>query len=398
MSTTVLQLASLSAKIALLGGIAWTQLYILRRASAKMRALVCTLALISIVIFAAAEFPARPQWMPAGVVFRVSSTNTVSVASAGLHLNPTSSLLLIWALGSAFLVARAVAGRWALARLRRRSTLDDRFGGLDVRIAEVETPILVGVVRPVILVPKSAADWSVEQRRMVLTHELTHFTQGDCWRNLFAQLLRAALWFHPVVWMLVARLSREQELACDEAVVASGHSPHDYAAFLLDAVRRLRSQDIFACAMAGSGAVSMKQRFANLLDTRVRSLSRIAAVSMAFLALLTAALVVVRPVWSQDTDGAYRVGNGVLAPKVLYKVNPEYTQEDRDAKISGTVILKMVVTADGKANRITVVKPLSPGLDQKAIEALQKWEFQPGVKDGKPVPVWATIEVNFRLQ
>jgi len=95
---------------------------------------------------------------------------------------------------------------------------------------------------------------------------------------------------------------------------------------------------------------------------------------------------------------AYKVGDGVMQPRVLSKVDPEYTQEAKGAQIQGTVMLQAVVTAEGTADNITVVNSLDPGLDEKAIEAISKWTFQPGTKDGSPVPVWVTIEVHFRLK
>src|SRR5262249_40662637 len=152
----------------------------------------------------------------------------------------------------------------------RKSSFLETASRAEVRVADVQTPILTGLVRPVILLPQSAHNWSDDQKRMVLVHELTHFRQGDCWANLFAQIVRALFSFHPAVWLLVSQMSREQELTCDEAVVASGHSAHDYAGFLLEEVRSLASHELFACAMAGSGADSLKRRFANLLDSRPR--------------------------------------------------------------------------------------------------------------------------------
>ncbi len=95
--------------------------------------------------------------------------------------------------------------------------------------------------------------------------------------------------------------------------------------------------------------------------------------------------------------GAYRVGGGVSAPSVLFKVDPEYSEEARKAKYSGTVLLQLVVNADGHASDIKVVRSLGLGLDEKAMEAVRKWKFKPGLKDGRPVAVHATIEVNFRL-
>ena len=96
-------------------------------------------------------------------------------------------------------------------------------------------------------------------------------------------------------------------------------------------------------------------------------------------------------------SGAYKIGGGVSAPAVLYRVEPEYSEEARKAKFQGAVVLALIVDEKGNPREIRVIRPLGLGLDQKAIEAVEKWRFRPGLKDGKPVSVQATIEVNFRL-
>ena len=95
--------------------------------------------------------------------------------------------------------------------------------------------------------------------------------------------------------------------------------------------------------------------------------------------------------------GAFRVGGGDSAPVVLHKVEPEYSEEARKAKYQGTVLLYIEVDPSGKAVNIKVQRSLGLGLDEKAMEAVKQWKFKPGYKDGKPVTVAATIEVNFRL-
>ena len=94
---------------------------------------------------------------------------------------------------------------------------------------------------------------------------------------------------------------------------------------------------------------------------------------------------------------AYRIGNGVSAPLVRSKKEPEYSQEARNARAEGTVTLSLVVDKDGMPRNITATKRLGFGLDEKAIEAVEAWRFVPGQKDGNPVPVMVTIQVNFRL-
>src|SRR5258706_10626139 len=95
--------------------------------------------------------------------------------------------------------------------------------------------------------------------------------------------------------------------------------------------------------------------------------------------------------------GVYKIGGGVSQPKLVSKVEPEYSEEARKAKWQGTVVLSLVVDDKGHPQQIKVAKSLGLGLDQKAIEAVEKWRFEPGKKDGKAVAVYATIEVNFRL-
>jgi TonB family protein len=95
--------------------------------------------------------------------------------------------------------------------------------------------------------------------------------------------------------------------------------------------------------------------------------------------------------------GVYSVGNGITPPTVLSKVDPEYSEEARNAKYSGSVMLSIVVNTDGRADDIKIVKSLGMGLDEKAIEAVQRWVFRPGMNNGVPVNVKAQIEVNFRL-
>jgi len=92
-----------------------------------------------------------------------------------------------------------------------------------------------------------------------------------------------------------------------------------------------------------------------------------------------------------------RVGGGVSAPAVLSKIDPAYSQAASLLKVSGTVLMSLVVTANGLPADIHIVRPLGFGLDEQGVKAVQQWKFRPGVKEGQPVSVRAQIEVNFRL-
>lgn len=96
--------------------------------------------------------------------------------------------------------------------------------------------------------------------------------------------------------------------------------------------------------------------------------------------------------------GIYHPGiGGVTAPTLIYKTEPEYSEEARKAKYQGTVTLACVVGADGRARGCKTEHDIGMGLDQKALEAVRQWKFSPAEKDGKPVAVAINIEVAFRL-
>jgi TonB family protein len=84
-------------------------------------------------------------------------------------------------------------------------------------------------------------------------------------------------------------------------------------------------------------------------------------------------------------------------PRLLSRVQPEYTEEARKARLNGSISLYLMVQPDGQPADIRVIRPLGLGLDEKAIAAVAQWRFQPGLKDGQAVAVRATVEVSFNL-
>jgi periplasmic protein TonB len=95
--------------------------------------------------------------------------------------------------------------------------------------------------------------------------------------------------------------------------------------------------------------------------------------------------------------GVYKVGGGISAPQAISAPDPDYTEEARKAKRQGTCVLWLIVDAAGRPRDIKVVRGLGLGLDAKALEAVQQWRFQPALKDGKPVDVQISVEVEFHL-
>jgi TonB family protein len=82
---------------------------------------------------------------------------------------------------------------------------------------------------------------------------------------------------------------------------------------------------------------------------------------------------------------------------VIYRIEPEYSEEARKARYQGTVVLEALVRKDGSVDVLHLVRSLGFGLDQSAIDALKRWRFRPAMKDGKPVAVSLNVEVRFSL-
>jgi TonB family protein len=95
--------------------------------------------------------------------------------------------------------------------------------------------------------------------------------------------------------------------------------------------------------------------------------------------------------------GIYSVGGGISEPIPIYKPDPPYSEEARKAKYQGTVVLMVVVNAQGNVADCRVVRPLGLGLDEKATETVRTWKFKPALRNGVPVPVYVAVEVSFRL-
>ena len=95
--------------------------------------------------------------------------------------------------------------------------------------------------------------------------------------------------------------------------------------------------------------------------------------------------------------GVFKVGGGISAPKPLSTPDPEYTEEARRAKVEGTCVLGLIVDAEGHPRDLHVIRGLGYGLDQKALETVKQWTFEPAKKDGQPVNVQVSVEVGFKL-
>ncbi len=114
-------------------------------------------------------------------------------------------------------------------------------------------------------------------------------------------------------------------------------------------------------------------------------------------ALLALAFLFAQSAARAYDDTVYKVGGGVSAPVLLEKTEPAYSEAARNDHIEGAVQLSIVVTAEGRVEKVRIVRGLHPDLDKNAVETVKTWKFKPGEKDGNPVKVQAEVEINFRL-
>jgi len=154
---------------------------------------------------------------------------------------------------------RPISGAWADAVARISP-------GAPVRSsADIRSPILVGLFRPVILVPEEVP-WDAARRERVIHHEAAHAARRDNLRLLLAQVVCAVHWFDPLAWILTRRLRLEIERAADEAVVHAGIDPATYAGDLVDLARAMRRTRAVAPALASLGGHPLDRRVRALLE------------------------------------------------------------------------------------------------------------------------------------
>lgn len=96
--------------------------------------------------------------------------------------------------------------------------------------------------------------------------------------------------------------------------------------------------------------------------------------------------------------GIYRVGDhGLILPVPIYKPEPEYSDDARRARLSGEVLVQLVIDENGRTRDFKIVRSLGLGLDEEAIKAVSTWRFKPATKNGKPVAILGEVYVGFHL-
>jgi TonB family protein len=362
----------------------------MRNASAAFRHLVWCAALAAALLLPIFGAFAPHIAAPALVILATAAPTRAAAAAAPTAVN---GLLLIYFAGLVAMLFRLVRDIASANALVRSASSPSEQG---VRVASQATvPFVWGFRRAAIVVPPDFEALTEARRTAVLAHENEHIARHDVLTMVAAELVRAVYWFHPLAWWAAQQLRLEADRACDDAVLRRGFSGDGYASDLVGIARAFRS------AALAPGAIQLSQ-----LEVRIRHIlsgtaaNRRALGTAAVCAAALACLAIAYPLGalSQEKDTkVYKIADGIEPPTVAYKVEPEYTPEAKADHIEGTAILSVVIGADGSPRDVVVVKGINEGLDRNAVAAIINWRFNPGKKDGNPVAVQATIEMNFKL-
>ncbi len=245
-----------------------------------------------------------------------------------------SALPWLWALGALAVLGRFLLGMASVRWMTRRASPVVEAGwqrllalartrmGVDRAVRlwksdDATTPMTWGLRRPVVLLPQEADSWDEDKRTAVLLHELAHIRRRDTLTQTLAQLACALHWFNPLVWLAARRLRVEREHACDDAVLAAGTRASEYAAYLLDIARSLRSVRVASFAtIAMARRSQLEGRLLAILNPRRnrRALTPIVSTAIVGLILFAAVpLAALRPMESQN-GAASAPRSGAVSP------------------------------------------------------------------------------------
>lgn len=254
-------------------------------------------------------------------VIKVPRSRTPSAAATSLGARVAPVAFVMWLVIAAALVLRRLGAELRAHRYaaradtasRRTRHLADRaahragISSVDVRTSpDVESPAVVGLVRPVVLIPESADAYSDADLEAILLHEIGHVARRDCLVNLVADLATRLYWCNPLVRIAAARVRLESEQACDEAVVRCGADADRYAELLLRVARADRGT--FTLAPAASPMSRSRE-----LESRIRALVRVPALRFS---RATSVCAVVAGVGLALPGAAVTVSNAPAAPRL----------------------------------------------------------------------------------
>ena len=336
----------------------------------------------------AVSLPAATIAAPAAAVLQLGYVGPTTAADqTRTALDPATVAMLLWLSG----VMLALAG-FAFQQHRFRHALGilrPRVDGVQQASATRGLPAAFGLLRPRIVVPADFdLRFSPEQQMLMQAHERSHIRGGDLHANAAAVALRCQFWFNPLVHVASRQFRHDQELACDQRVIARHpKSRRAYGEAMLKA--QLAVQSLPLGCHWGYGH-PLKERIAMLnqpVPTRTRWVVGSAAVATLTLAVACAAWAAQPPRTSVDQLAGI---SGERTPP------PVYPEAAARQGIGGVVVLAVDVDATGRPTAIEVESSRPAGVfDQAALDAAWQWTFHPEIRDGKPVAGRVRVPMHF---
>ena len=266
--------------------------------------------------------------------------------------------------------------------------------GLHVAATEqCYSPILVGYLRPVLLLPLDfEKQFSPKQQKLILQHELVHYQRADNLFNALALLFIAIFWFNPLVWLAYNAFRRSQELACDYAVLADKNHADKIA----------YSKAMLQCLTHPTETVSLYSQYGakHTMLTRLNAIKNTPpskTKAMALSVLISAGLLSTITLANQQPKVLDTKHSFEASPVV--RVEPKYPVKAAQQNVEGSVLLQFDITADGSTDNIKIVKAVPEQLfDQAAMSALQKWRYKPRIVGGQAqTQTNLLVQLDFRM-
>jgi TonB family protein len=397
---TIENLMLYSAQVAIIAALGWGLSLLLWEKHPKARLLHWQLLLAACLVLPLLGPRYTPPADFSGVTISSGAATTLTNEARGFTL-PDPAMVLLWLIGAGSLLflLRMTLGCLRIHLYRRRATpMEGPVGDAEIRLShELNSPITFGWLRPVIILPRYFPDLPEAQQRAVLTHELTHVRRRDWLFTIIEESIRSALWFHPAIWFLLARIQLEREQVVDHETITITGSKDVYLDALL-AVAGLKSRFDFVPAPLFLRRRHLAQRVATVLKevspmNPKRMFLSLAASSVAFLAAgaITSVLLPLRAPAQQSVGdpGEVLVKRG---PKLIQQARAMYPPVAKLKRIEGVVTLEVSVAANGLVTDARVLNGPDE-LRRSALQAVLQWQFEPGDSATR-----AEVEINFRIR
>ncbi len=340
------------------------------------------------------------------IITPASATQPEQVNSFWNIMNIANVLYFI---GVALVAAWLLHSQWSLHRLLRKGRKELLPGGVTLHIIPGDQAPFSYFKHIVI----NEQDYQDNQRE-ILVHEQAHFRLGHSWDVLFIELMTMFQWWNPAAWLIGRELRQVHEYEADEAVVNQGVDVKQYQLLL---IKKSVGDQLFSMAN-NFNYQSLKKRIRMMTinkSSRLRQLRALAVVPVTALALLAFAnpttetadeLVVVaynEPEVSQDVYESVEQmpefpGGQAEMMKYLAQ-NIQYPANAAKNNVEGRVAVQFVIEKDGRIGEVKIARSVDPELDAEALRVVKSMpNFIPGRQDGKPVAVWYTIPISFKLQ